>query len=310
MKCEYPGCDADEPLLFYCKYCKRSFCEKHRAPENHNCSVYYGSTQPTSQPTTQTDVENFIYSVIRAAQESAQTHAAQQRAAYTHLDLEERKKLIERRLLSSGELFSLGNEVLDIIFGFSLILLVFGFYRLFFLHDWQGFIIAGIVVATAFIPHELAHKFVAIRRGQYARYVLWVRGMLWTLITLLIGIGLIVPGFVAIVPLERRMNKKDTGVVSLAGPLSNIIIGTVSLLLAILIKYSIIPLTGFVVDTEIFFIVAQFNALIAAFNCLPVWQLDGLKILKWNKWIYITLIATIVVILIPTFALASSNLMF
>ncbi|MHA1686668.1 MAG: AN1-type zinc finger domain-containing protein [Candidatus Heimdallarchaeaceae archaeon] len=310
MKCEYPDCDADEPLLFYCKLCGHSFCEKHRKPQDHKCPGQYSQTPQYTQQGEPVDVRTFVSSLIRTAQQAAQAHEAQQRMAFSQLDNEQKKKFIEKRLLSSGELFSLGNEWLDIIFGFSLILLVFGFYRLIVMQDWVGFIIAGILVATAFVPHELAHKFVAIRRGQYARYVLWVRGMLWTLITLVIGIGLIVPGFVAIVPLERRMDKKDTGIVSLAGPLTNVIIGTASLLIALIIKYGMITLTGFIVDTEIFFLIAQFNALIAAFNCLPVWQLDGLKILKWNKTVFLALIIAIAVIMVPTFVLTSSNFLF
>lgn len=310
MRCEYPDCDADEPLLFYCKLCGHSFCEQHRRPEDHQCPVLYGQTRKHTQQEEPVDVRTFVSSLIRTAQQAAQAHEAQQRMAFSQLDNEQKKKFIEKRLLSSGELFSLGNEWLDIIFGFSLILLVFGFYRLIFLKDWVGFIIAGILVATAFVPHELAHKFVAMRRGQYARYVLWVRGMLWTLITLVIGIGLIVPGFVAIVPLERKMDKKDTGIVSLAGPLTNVIIGSVSLLVALIIKFGIIAAQGFIVDTEIFFWIAQFNALIAAFNCLPVWQLDGLKILKWNKIVFLVLIIAIAAIMVPTFILSSSSFLF
>ncbi|MCG3225345.1 MAG: hypothetical protein H7645_00385, partial [Candidatus Heimdallarchaeota archaeon] len=211
----------------------------------------------------------------------------------------------EKRLVSSRGLFSFGSELLDILFGFALIVLVFGLFQYFYRDDnkWWGFLLSAVLVGTAFLPHELAHKIVAMMRGQFARYILWVRGMMFTLFTLIIGIGLIVPGFVAIVPMRKQMDKKDIGLVSLAGPATNAVIGSISLIFGFLTFYGVIPLTGLAASPNIFILIAQFNALIALFNCIPVWQLDGAKILKWNKIIYFVLVAINIAIAIPTFIL-------
>ena len=313
MKCEHSSCSADEDILFYCRFCRGSFCENHRDPHTHNCKSMYPGSQPQSQSQngsqsqpsqTPADVlRKFAYQVSQAAQ---QTAAAQQ-TPMTFKDEKSRRKFVEKRLLSSGELFSIGNEVLDLIFGFSLIVLVFGFYQYLLREDqkWIGFLISGILVGTAFVPHELGHKIVAMRRGQYARYVLWVRGLFFTLLTLVIGIGLIVPGFVAIVPISKQMDKKDLGLVAVAGPATNVVIGVVSLILGLLTNanFGVIPLTGLLAAPNIFILVAQFNALIALFNCIPIWQLDGAKILRWNKIVYFALIAINIAIFVPAFVL-------
>ncbi len=311
MKCEHPSCNADEDILFYCRFCRGSFCENHRDPHTHKCQSFYpgsqpgaqtpGSSQGTQSQTPADILRQFAHQVSRAAQQQTQAQAT----PMTFKDEKSRRKFIEKRLISSGGLFSLGNEVLDILFGFSLIVLVFGLYQYFLREDqkWIGFLISGMLVGTAFVPHELAHKVVAIRRGQYARYILWVRGLLFTLLTLVIGIGLIVPGFVAIVPLSRQMDKKDLGLVAVAGPATNIVIGLVSLIIGLLTHYSVIPLSGLFANPNIFILVAQFNALIALFNCIPIWQLDGAKILRWNKIVYFVLVAINIAIFVPAFVL-------
>ena len=319
MKCEYSQCNTEADILFYCRYCRGSFCEKHRDAQAHNCPSLYGqsTTQGSQQGTAQGQVSpgevmrRIAYGVAQAAQKAAQQQAYEEQTMHFP-DEKSQKEFIKKRLTSSGELFSLGNEILDILFGFALIVLVFGFYQFIFstTNRWWGFAIAAILVGTAFLPHELGHKFVAVRKGQFARYILWVRGLLFTLITLVLGIGLIVPGFVAIVPMSRQLNKKDIGLVSFAGPAINAVIGVVSLIFGFL-TYSgyaaaftgPLALTGLFAMPNIFVLVAQFNGLIALFNCIPVWQLDGKKILNWNKTVYFILIAINLAVVIPTFIL-------
>ena len=320
MKCEYPQCNTEADILFYCRYCRGSFCQNHRDPQAHNCpslrqpNQYSQNTQqgPQSQVRPEEVMRRIAYGVAQAAQQAARQQAQAQEQMYFP-DEKSKKEYIEKRLTSSGELFSLGNELLDIIFGFALIVLVFGFFQYITssTNRWWGFAIAAILVGTAFLPHELAHKFVAIKKGQFARYILWVRGLLFTLLTLVIGIGLIVPGFVSIVPLKRQMDKKDLGMVAIAGPATNAIIGSISLILGFLTYsgYSVTSLVGPLAMyglwgvPNIFILVAQFNGLIALFNCIPIWQLDGKKIFNWNKVAYFILVAINIAIVIPTFIL-------
>jgi len=322
MKCEYPQCNTEADILFYCRYCGGSFCQKHRDAPAHNCPSLRQGTQQSAQGAQGAQgaqrqvrpeevMRRIAYGVAQAAQQAAQQQANAQEQVYFP-DEKSKKEFIEKRLTASGDLFSLGNEVLDILFGFALIVLVFGFYQFIIStkNRWWGFAIAAILVGTAFLPHELAHKFVAMKKGQFARYILWVRGLMLTFLTLLIGIGLVVPGFVSIVPLKRQMNKKDMGMVAMAGPATNAVIGTISLIIGLL-TYSgyatglVGPLAmiGIWGKPNIFVLVAQFNGLIALFNCIPIWQFDGKKILKWSKVAFFILVGINLALVIVSFIL-------
>ena len=303
MKCEYPNCGAEEDILFYCRYCKGSFCQKHRDPDAHKCPTLNQYRQQQPGVTNEEILRQMAYNAMKMAQQTVASQQQRYQDPYAQADEETRKKLIEQRLRQSNGLLSLGSEVIDILVGFSLIVLVFGFSQLIFRQNWWGFLISAILVATAFLPHEMAHKIVAIRRGQFARYILWTRGILYTFLTLILGIGLIVPGFVAIVPLKRQMDKKDLGMVALAGPAINAVIGIVSLIIGLLTHFSILPFTGLLAGVNVFILVAQFNALIALFNCIPVWQLDGAKILKWDWKVFAAIVAINVAIVVPSFIL-------
>jgi Zn-dependent protease len=101
------------------------------------------------------------------------------------------------------------------------------------------------------------------------------------------------------------MDKKDLGMVALAGPAINAVIGAISLVIGLLTdaSFGIIPFIGLFATPNIFIQVAQFNALIALFNCLPVWQLDGAKILKWDWKVFAIVVVINVAIVIPSFIL-------
>ncbi|MHA1399350.1 MAG: AN1-type zinc finger domain-containing protein [Candidatus Heimdallarchaeaceae archaeon] len=305
MKCEYPNCDRDEDILFYCNYCHHSFCQEHRDPQMHNCPIYYGQIYMKQQgePTPSDFIQSFVEEIKRSAQIAQERAQNAEYERFTRMDIESKKKLIEKKLIASPDLFSFGNEVIDLLFGFGLIILVFGFSQLVAKGNYWGFLISGILIGTAFLPHELAHKFVAIKKGQFARYILWIKGIMITFLTLFLGIALVVPGFVAIVPLDprKRMTKKEIGIVAFAGPATNAIIGSFSLLIGLLYYHHLIPFFFPSMFENIFLQIALFNSLIALFNCIPVWQLDGKKILSWNKFAYFSLIILNVLIATPPF---------
>jgi len=99
--------------------------------------------------------------------------------------------------------------------------------------DSFDFVIAGFVAtATGFILHEMAHKYVAIRRGYLAHFRLWIWGLVLTIsFVTLSGGGLVfgAPGAVYISPSAAGFSgygssrgrvdpEEDNMIISAAGP--------------------------------------------------------------------------------------------
>ena len=142
-------------------------------------------------------------------------------------------------------------------------------------------IIMLVAVGTGFILHELAHKYVAINYGAHAEFRAWRNGLL-----LAIGLAIISEGsFVFAAPgavyvFGRSITVKQNGIISLAGPVTNIIIAFIFGMLFVLLS----PL-GLL--KEILISGMYVNFFLAAFNMIPIFPLDGSKVLTWNAiaWI-------------------------
>ncbi len=127
-----------------------------------------------------------------------------------------------------------------------------------------------------YIPHELAHKFTAMYYGLPARYKLIKEFFLLTLISAIpfMPIKIIVPGTVLIY-MTWPVSKETNGVISAAGPITNLLIGLVAL----------------VIGGPFARVLAEISGWIAFFNLIPFGPLDGKKILEWNGLIWLILFA-------------------
>jgi Zn-dependent protease len=137
---------------------------------------------------------------------------------------------------------------------------------------------------TGFIGHELSHKFAAIHYGAKARFYLWPMGLGFAVVLSLLTAGSFVfaaPGAVYI--WGQNITRKQNGIISFAGPLSNYIIAFISLIIGIIIKYTV----GINYLVYLFFGVATINLFLGGFNLLPIPPLDGFKIFLWNKYVWI-----------------------
>ena len=83
------------------------------------------------------------------------------------------------------------------------------------------------------------------------------------------------PGAVMI---RGPVGKRRNGIISAAGPIVNIVLALLFLLL-LFISYggfmSVIAFYGFYI-----------NSWLALFNMIPIWNLDGAKVLRWDKKAY------------------------
>ncbi len=154
------------------------------------------------------------------------------------------------------------------------------------------FVISLVTVGISFILHEMAHKFTAMKFGYYAEFRK-DNMMLLVAIALaaLVGVVFAAPGATVIYNNSidgRGISREENGKISAAGPLVNLIL---CIPFAGLLIYggAGAGLAGNLFST-VGLIGLQVNAMIAAFNMLPVSVLDGKKVLAWNKGIFVVLI--------------------
>ncbi len=133
-----------------------------------------------------------------------------------------------------------------------------------------GLIAFFVLTSAAFILHEIAHKFKAQSYGCWSEFRLHPQGVLITLITLALGFGIIAPGATMI---AGYPDKESMGKIALSGPLTNLFMAGFFLII-----YPIFP--------TIAWFGAFFNAILAVFNLLPFFVLDGKKVLEWNSYVW------------------------
>jgi Zn-dependent protease len=137
-------------------------------------------------------------------------------------------------------------------------------------------LVALASTATAFFLHEMAHKFVAQRYGCWAEFRYSTQGlMIALLVSGLIGFLYAAPGAVFI---AGRIDERQNGIISIAGPLTNVAVAAALLPLVIFLEGPI---------SWGLYTVVYFNSFLAIFNMIPVMPLDGAKVLKWNAGIYL-----------------------
>ncbi|MAG38036.1 site-2 protease family protein [Candidatus Pacearchaeota archaeon] len=138
------------------------------------------------------------------------------------------------------------------------------------------FLVAFLTAGIGFLLHELAHKYVAISYGLRAEFKAFY-GMLWLAVGLsFFGFIIAAPGAVFIQGFG--LNRAKNGKISLAGPVTNIVLAVLFMILGLFYTAGIlgaIASFGFTI-----------NALLAAFNMIPVMPFDGAKVLAWDKRIY------------------------
>lgn len=140
--------------------------------------------------------------------------------------------------------------------------------------------ISLVAVSLSFILHEYMHKIVAQRFGAVAAFRKWDGGIAITLISSALGFLIGLPGATMIY--TNRFTREEEGYVSLAGPLTNF---AVFLVFLGLIVFGGQYITSAYVQNAMS-VILFISVWLAFFNMLPIYPLDGSKVLRWNKAVY------------------------
>ena len=143
-----------------------------------------------------------------------------------------------------------------------------------------------ITVGSGFVLHEMAHKLVAIRFGARAAYEAWPGGLMLMLglaiVPPLIGMQspflFLAPGAVMIY--AHRINRTQNGLISIAGPATNVLIAIGFFVIAVAGALAGLDPKGPVLTVAMLGVAVNF--FLAFFNMLPFFPLDGSKVMAWD----------------------------
>jgi len=163
--------------------------------------------------------------------------------------------------------------------GMSLLSGAFSVSRVFSISFLQLIGVSVVTAGLGFLLHELAHKFVAQRYGCVAEFRAFDQ-MLYLALGLAVVIGFIfaAPGAVMI---SGSITRRENGLVSAAGPLTNFVLGMIFLGLSVLFpQFAWMFMVGF-----------HINLWLGLFNMIPFGNFDGIKIFHWNILVWLLMVA-------------------
>jgi len=188
-----------------------------------------------------------------------------------------------------------------------------------------AFIVLMIAVGSGFVFHELMHRYVARKFGAWAGYQAWPSGLVLMLVlagaNILFHLGFIflAPGAVMIYA-PRGITKQQNGLISVAGPVTNIVLGMVffavflvafsltggasnlmgmfSKSLNVFSNFSTLSLLEKIAYTGLIGFSVNMN--LALFNMIPIPPLDGSKVIAWDwrVWLAVAAIPLIITLFV------------
>ena len=155
--------------------------------------------------------------------------------------------------------------------------------------------IAALTCGIGFLLHELAHRIVARGVGAEAHFVANNGWLLLSVGLAFLGVFVAAPGAVWH---RGFLTKSQGGLIALAGPVTNLALAIIFILLSWIIPGQT-SLLGIRLG-DLFLIGHQINAWLGLFNMIPAGPFDGAKVLAWDWRVFA---ATVAIALLLTFGI-------
>lgn len=199
------------------------------------------------------------------------------------------------------------NEIRDLIIAFLVLSVAFAISNVKL--DAHRFVsilpIVMVGVALGSLVHELGEKFVATKYGYEAEFKAWPLGLLIAFASSFIGMVIALPG--SVFTNDDNRDDEINGRIAISGPMANMILAVLFIVIAALI----FPLKAYSdVFTLIYLICTvgfSVNSFLATFNLLPLYTLDGTKIMKWNAKIWIIIFAISAIMLLSSITIGGKR---
>lgn len=159
-------------------------------------------------------------------------------------------------------------------------------------------LIAAVVCGLGFVVHELAHRVVARNYGAQAHFVANNQWLIISIVIAFAGFFIAAPGAVWH---RGYLTPRQGGLIALAGPVSNMVLAIIFLLL-----FPICYLLGIRADWLFYLCVigVGLNSWLGLFNMIPAGPFDGAKVLAWNQVVFGVTVAVGIVL---TFVIGSQG---
>lgn len=148
-------------------------------------------------------------------------------------------------------------------------------------------VISLFTVGISFIVHEMSHKIVAQRYGSWAEFRM-SPFMLFLMLVLVYDFGILFAAPGAVMIYGGNVGRRESGRISLAGPLSNLLLG--------LAFFPLLSETGILYEIGRYGVIV--NITLALFNMIPFSVFDGRKVWAWNKLVYLGFVITAILLLL------------
>jgi Zn-dependent protease len=148
-------------------------------------------------------------------------------------------------------------------------------------------VISLSTVGVSFIVHEMSHKLVAQRFGLWAEFRMSLP-MLFLMLFVVLEFGILFAAPGAVMIYGGNVGRRENGRISLAGPLSNLLLG--------LAFFTLLSEQGILYEIGRYGVIV--NITLALFNMIPLGIFDGRKVWDWNKPVYIVMVIAILLLLL------------